>query len=297
MPSLNRLVFLVGSGRSGTTWLHKVLCAHWNYRAIFEPLHPLQVKMAKNFAGLYLTKEDKVHELKIHLDKVCYGKTEEAWIRWMHMGIDMQTPYTRRLLQYVYNIPNVKFWAKNRVIKFIHANLMVPWLQKQYACPIIYLIRNPYAVVASQMKMGWNTNVHAYVKQKNLMHDFLKKHLEFIKTVGDEIGKLAVLWCIHNKVILQQICNNDATIISRSYEVLMEKPEENVKDIMQKSGFPEIVISASVKKMLRRIVPYNDSINKWRSELSSAQKSRINEVLREFEMQNYHKIANRVNRQ
>lgn len=289
------LAFIVGSGRSGTTWLHDILTAHWDFRPIFEPLNPLQVKQAREFSGLYLTAGDPHPQLKHYLDKVCYGRTDDAWIRWVHMGIDQQTPDSRRLLQFVYNLPKVRFWARHRVVKFIQANLMVSWLQEHYTCPVIYLIRNPYAVVASQFRMGWDTKVDVFMRQGNLLRDYLQPHAGYIQSVHDDMGRLAVLWCIQNKIIMNQLREHKVSVIARTYESLVENPVENITLIMQQSGYNDDMVEVMVRRMKKRNMPHSASISKWRSALDAAQSERIREVLCEFSMEDYATISAMVN--
>lgn len=284
-------VFIVGSGRSGTTWLHDVLTTHWDYRAIFEPLHPVQVKRATEYYGQYLTAKDDNPGLRRYLDDVCYARTDDAWIRWLHMGIDLTTPDSRRILQFFYNLPKLKFWSNYRVVKFIQANLMVSWLQQQYDCPIIYLVRNPYAVVSSQVKMGWMIDVEHYLQQDSLMLDFLAPHYEYITSLKTDMEKMAVIWCIHNKMILRQIGYGEIDVIARKYESLMSDPAMELEQIMKEADLPEDVVKSTVNAMMKRHRPRPVSVNKWQSALSTQQQSMVLNVLLEFGLQDYDELT------
>ena len=249
-------------------------------------MHPYQVKQAREFAGLYLTASDTNPGLKRFLNDVCYRRAPDVWIRWMHMGIDTHTLDTRRIMQFVYNLPKYKFWARHRVVKFIQANLMVPWLQQNYQCPIIYLIRNPYAVISSQVKMGWSNKTDVLLQDK-LIRDYLEPHVDYIKSTDELIKRIAILWCVHNKVIIEQMKSGQANIIACTYESLVSGPEDNLERIMRAANYPEKDISYTIAKMQKSLRPRKESIDKWRSGLDDAQKSKITEVLQEFDMQDY----------
>ena len=52
-------VALLGSARSGTTWVGEVIDRHHDHRVVFEPLRANHVPQAKAFAnGQYLRRDD-----------------------------------------------------------------------------------------------------------------------------------------------------------------------------------------------------------------------------------------------
>ena len=274
---------LIGSGRSGTTWLHDMLTMDFNYRPIFEPLHELQVPIAKKYYNLFLESDAEIPELYDYLLNVFYRRVNNAWLRWMHFGISNNTPILRKVLQYIYNLPKYKFWARYRVIKFIKANLIVEYLQKNFDVKIIYLIRHPCAAVSSQRKMGWNTKMDRILSQKNL----IKKYdgiQGLILSANKEIEKLTILWCIENSLILDQIRNKKIKVIFATYEDIVLNPEGELQRILSESSYPDKVANRIVSRMKRRSPPQERSIYKWQSEINDEEKKYIINMITAFDI-------------
>jgi len=269
-------IVLAGSGRSGTSWLLNILTLDYNYRAIFEPFNWLQIPIASKFYNLYLTSSDEYPELEKFMRQVFYYKTDEAWARWMHFGIGKKTPLLKKTLQYIYNLPKYKFWAKNRVVKIIKGNLMLSWLQKHFNAKIVYIIRHPCAVIDSQRRMGWDTRLTRFLSQPKLISDYLHPYLDFIYSAKTETEKLAILWCIENFVPLQQIKKGEIKAFACTYEHIICEPEKYLEGIMSFLGFPLHIIKKNIIKMKRKMPPNKNNLQKWRFNLN---KSEINYIL------------------
>ena len=280
------LYLLIGSGRSGTTWLQDMLTMDFNYRSIFEPLHELQVPIAKKYYNLFLESDAEIPELYNYLFNVFYRRVDNAWLSWMHFGITKNTPIFKKVLQYIYNLPKYKFWAKHRVIKFIKANLMVEYLQQNFDVNIIYLIRHPCAVISSQRKMGWNTKMDRVLSQKNLIEKYDDVR-ELILSANKEIEKLTVLWCIENSLILNQIRNKRINVVFATYEDIVLNPEGELRRILLESLYPGKVVDRIISRMKRRMPPQDKSIYKWKSKINNEEKHLIINIVKEFNISLY----------
>ncbi len=49
LGNYSNTVWIIGDGRSGTTWLGDIINWKKNYREMFEPFHPNKVKSAKPY--------------------------------------------------------------------------------------------------------------------------------------------------------------------------------------------------------------------------------------------------------
>ena len=59
----SKTIWLVGDGRSGTTWIANLLNADNSYREMFEPFHPQKVPQAKQFEeNMYIAPKTKNYE-------------------------------------------------------------------------------------------------------------------------------------------------------------------------------------------------------------------------------------------
>ena len=71
---------IVGSGRSGTTWVQDALAQANGYATAFEPLHPDAEPAMAAYAGRYLRAEEDSAELKFFLEQVFSGRGHDTWI-------------------------------------------------------------------------------------------------------------------------------------------------------------------------------------------------------------------------
>lgn len=288
------VVLVIGSGRSGTTWVHEALTRHWNTRPIFEPLHPLQVQGADRFAGRFLEASDRDDALKHYLDLVFHRRTRSAWIRWLHMGISKGTPLPRAMAQFVYNLPSVRPWARLRVVKFIEANLMIPWLLEVFDYPVVFVLRNPHAVVASQRAMGWRSKLDRYLSQEQLVDIHLSKQLEMLQGIDTEIERLAAIWCIQNKVALSWVGRRPDRIYPVCFEDLKSDPGR-IDRLMSDLGMPSHVIGFNRSYMRVRQRVRGSSRRKTRgARLSDSERGAIDRVLASFGMREYPEVQRRL---
>ncbi len=68
---------------------------------------------------------------------------------------------------------------------------MIPWLLEVFDYPVVFVLRNPHAVVASQRAMGWRSKLDRYLSQEQLVDIHLSKQLEMLQGIdtGDrEVG-------------------------------------------------------------------------------------------------------------
>jgi len=233
---LHQLIFILGSGRSGTTWLLDLLTSHPSYRSVFEPLHPSQIPQAALWANQYLTAESEATDLERHLwDSVGSTTTTGRW-RWMTARLGSGPPL-RHLAQRVLSVSRLRPWPHKTVVKLIHANLMVDWLQSRFDAPIVFLLRDPLAVVRSQLGMGWDTRLDVYLRQERLMDAFFAEHVDFLTQMDTPAERLAARWAFENLPVLWQMKSGMTTVILETYESLVRRGAEPVRHLMRTLGY------------------------------------------------------------
>ena len=160
----NNPLVIAGSGRSGTTWVLDVIAEANNLRPVFEPLNPDGVKEAWDFCNRYVKEDADEPELKRFMDKVFSGELNCPWTKTriipdqMRPSISQMTSwdYTYTLLSRYKNflIRYISYFKKKAfrpITKFIRANLMLDWLEANFNPRIIFIVRHPGAVAASQI--------------------------------------------------------------------------------------------------------------------------------------------------
>ena len=140
----NQALILTSSPRSGGTLLSQALSAVPGMGVLFEPLHLTRVPAAAaaQFSWrTYVPPDTPWPEGEAFLRRVFAGDVVNAWtLREMSLA---------------------QAWRAERLLfKFVRANRLLPWLCRAFSVPTpVLLVRHPCAVVASQMRFGWQ-NVH-----------------------------------------------------------------------------------------------------------------------------------------
>jgi len=269
--AVSNTLIVAGSGRSGTTWLGNIIAGD-EYRIIFEPFDFRHVPEAVGL-GLrpYFNADGDYPQWRPFIKKVLSGNIENEWV-------DRDRPRLN---------PSKK--PKGILIKEIRANGLLAWLNRNYGCRIVYIMRHPCAVIASRMKLKWETHIDAFLCQPELMHDLLYKYEDVMKNAVTDAEKHAVMWCVENVVPLNQLSKQQAVFCH--YEALVIDPEKEVRRIL---NLLDIDFSESRKKATGEIVLPGwaeqtrgtasglNNLNKWKDCLSDDEKRKISSVLGAF---------------
>ncbi len=175
------------------------------------------------------------------------------------------------------------------IFRFIRANLLMPWLISNFSVvKPIYLIRNPYSVVASQLQHpGFGGNKPIYLEQvhttKNFKYfkEFYIKYEKMFNNAKRLEETLIIQWLMQNEYVVSHKWHNKRWVMI-SYEDLVSNPEL----IRMKIGKnicinipPEAndKIKTPSKSMITKLE--KDQINKHRNYLSEQQADSISKYL------------------
>ncbi len=255
-------VFLAGSGRGGTTWVSEIINHRNGFRLVFEPFHPEQVAICKNFRRRqYLRPGDRREEYIEAGRKVLEGRIRSFW--------------TDRF--------NRKFIARRRLIKDIRANLILGWMRENFpGMPIILLLRHPCAVAASRLALGWRDNLSETMEQEELIEDFLGPVEADIRAARDAFERHVFSWCLENYVPLRQFGPEGLHLAF--YENFVVHPEDEIRRLF---AFLGEGYDGRVYSSLRRSSPLSrkresPSVDAWRRFVTGSQLMRTVEVLELF---------------
>lgn len=228
---------LIGSGRSGTTWLLDSIARQNQLRPVFEPLHPCVSSLSRVYQNILLDKDAPEEELKNYILKSSTGSICPTWTRFrtrpdlllsgLKPGISQVElrNILYRWMQFTKRLANTYYWRSYQepFVKLIRANLMVAWISKHIDSRVLYVIRNPFDVVASQLEHidHWTPDpILEKLYQNQLISDRFA-HLKYIAANKSECftKKLALIWGIQNKIGLEQ-CRSVGTHIV-AYEDLV----------------------------------------------------------------------------
>jgi hypothetical protein len=226
-------IFVVGSGRSGTTWIGGVIGTCSGCVPVYEPLNLEYVSRCPRWAmpGAYLRKGDSYPEWEGFFDGLLGGRISNAWTRqdWASVPKFLaRSPLAGRV---GYRLAKCRYRIREMlacryVIKEVYANLMLDWLAAYTGARIVYLIRHPCAVIGSRMrgpKGYWEFELDSILGYSSLMSDFLEPFRRTISAATTPLERQAILWCVENFVPLFQARSRDWLVCC--YEDFVADPD------------------------------------------------------------------------
>jgi hypothetical protein len=215
LGNYEEVIWLVGDGRSGTTWVSDLINHDKKYREMFEPFHPRLVH-DMNFIvpHQYIRPGSLNEELKSISSSIFSGK-------FINERVDSGNH------SHLYN---------GIIIKDIFANLLCYSVTLQFPkIKPVLLIRNPFAVAISKHKKKnwfWVTEPLDLLNQKALHEDYLLPFEELIRKTSaskNYILNQILIWSIINYVPLRQFQPGKIHICF--YENIYSEPSREISKI------------------------------------------------------------------
>ena len=189
----NKHIAVVGSARSGTSWLSEVIARQHRYRMLFEPEHEHQTKKGILLCDKYFTEENHSREADTYFKRIFANTVDCDWI-----GQISNRKWKRHLWPFI---------PKKYVIKFVRCNLSAKYINEHFQIPLVHILRNPYDVIKSQqrVKFPWLYKLDHFVAQPHLVELIENNFGLDITDVNkySEVELLALRWCIENVIPLE----------------------------------------------------------------------------------------------
>ena len=183
------------------------------------------------------------------------------------------------------------------ITKFNYANMLMPWLIKQFDFNSIVLTRHPCAVVASQLKHRQWQDLSIPINGILPNFPFQDMYLSAIQKVGkiDSRTKyLALIWAMGFKNTVMHPKNNNQNWLIISYEGLVSNPLLEIDRIKNQFSYPlhESIIEFKKPSKSTGIGSLQNlrsgrQISLWKKTLSTKQKIIIFDVLEKMEIDLY----------
>jgi hypothetical protein len=277
LNNYREVVWLLGDGRSGTTWVSSLVNFDRKYREMFEPFHPMAVRRMRFLVPhQYVRPQDPYKKLYRVASSVFSGK-------FTHRRVDAGN----RSLAY-----------DGLLIKDIFANLFCYWAAIHFpeVKPVL-LIRNPFSVALSKYKKpkgSWMTNPLDLLHQAKLYEDYLFEFEDLIQTVSrknDYVLSQVLIWSIINYVPLRQFKPGGIHICF--YEDIYRDPNTEIYKIFDFIGgsrknqqfiVPEEVIKrpSRVAGAESNLISGTSPVSAWKDELSPQTIDAGLEILQHF---------------
>jgi hypothetical protein len=216
-PDHRACVFILGSGRSGTTWVAEVVNHDNAYRFVAEPFERGQVPISAGFSPLqYLRPDDERPEFLAPARAIFEGRVRSAWT----------------------DIINRRVIANRRLVKDVRSMLMCAWIARHFpGMPIVYVMRHPCAVAHSRMSHHWRPRPrHVYFSQPQLMEDHLAPFADLIEKPKPDFEEHVTDWCIENYVPMRQL--QPGMVLLTFYERARADAEREFARIFRHFGRP-----------------------------------------------------------
>ncbi len=251
-------LWLVGDGRSGTTWISDLVNNDQYFREMFEPFHPHFIKKMQFLSPhQYVRPHENNARLFNTASKVFTGSLWDARTD-MHNKIGL------------YN---------GLMVKDIFAHLFCNWAYHHFPnIKITLLVRNPFAVALSKYRKKnwkWVDDPMALYNQTSLMEDYLQPYEHLIKQTCDEndyILKQILIWSIIHYVTFHQFQSNQIHVMF--YENVFLNPTKEIASLYQFIGKKFNGLSDRTVQQPSRVAGDNikkgkSPIDAWLNELPS----------------------------
>ncbi len=192
MPK-NKQLIILGTARSGTSWISELIARQHRYRLLFEPEHEFNTKKGKLLCDTWLEYSNNEEAALNYIQKLYNNRVDCNWI-----AQNSNRKYKRHLWPFI---------PKKIIIKFVRGNLLGMYLNQKFETPTIHLLRNPYDVINSQKRSSfpWLQELDIFRSQKELV-DLISKHFNINLYKLDDLSiieKKTVRWCIENVLPLE----------------------------------------------------------------------------------------------
>lgn len=273
-------ILISGTTRGGTTWLMEMLYTK-NMQVVWEPTkYETLVKFhgnsfAKALGIMPYIPEDAVwDEAYEYFQNLLHGD-ERVTIDINSHPLLLTNPF-----------------SKNRLlIKCCNTNLLLPWLCKNFNIRPIVLVRNPMAVIASQLqhpgfkKIG--TQYNLFLLNDSKYKDIFQKYEQQISAINSQVSMLANWWAIQHVELMKKA--EKYTIVN--YENLVKEAKIQLNELFNKYRISKSIDSITINKPSSTSNQFNGDavsyLDEWKKHLSQEQIEDISEIIRSYGITNY----------
>jgi hypothetical protein len=259
-------IFIVGSGRSGTTWIQEVLNRQQDHRVLFEPFNPRWVRAVRSLPEHpYLSERAGTLQQAMVVERVLAGRVRSPWVDQL----------ARPMI------------ARKRIVKDIRAHGLVGWAADMWPrMRIVYVLRHPLAVMASSSALNWTDRLDRRLRQSGMMDDHLVAHAEFLTSLRDPWERAVASWCVDNLVFLRTVDPRRVSLVV--FEQAVTNPGHELEQLVVSVGQPvdDLLLAASEQpsRMSRADRPAASSsrVHGWTVELDPGLQRRAHQVIDEL---------------
>jgi hypothetical protein len=219
------VIWIIGDGRSGSTWLMELVSDALQARTIVEPFHPDYSPARTRIIG-----------------NVAASQAADVWPAWRDY---MHGVFSGRYCSYRQNLGNRYGLSRALVIKDIHASLVATDLLMQFPqVKPIFILRHPLSVVLSKsQRSDYRWHYPEQHLQSFLTSPWLAPQAGQITTLWSAIERsnspeLQSLfwWFVINIGALKRLQQMNSRVAIVCYESLLKNTDECLEDLLDLVG-------------------------------------------------------------
>jgi hypothetical protein len=270
-------LIISSSPRGGSAWMAQLIHTIPKTAVLAEPLYPRPTNPFKTLQfnwDQYIPENAQWSEARDVFSAVFRGK---FLTNWSSSAYSLLT-------------------ADRLIVKFCHAHALLPWLTLNFNFKYapIFLVRHPFAVVASQLeRIGRKPGFSGYGLPVCPFNEHYLKHGKFLTQIRTQVEALVANWCLTNLVPLRNARNNEDWI-TVYYEHLLTNPQKEIQRIFDRWRLPVPEhIYAEIGKPSRttRDATFrkgaDKQLAKWRASFDDSQLEKMMAVLEYFSVERY----------
>ena len=277
---LKNVIWIIGSGRSGTTWVSEILNHDKYFREIFEPFHPVRNE---------------------HAEFLCLNEYKAPQVEDEKLQALAQTVFSGKIFGRRTDLQRSLHLHKGLLIKDIFASLFVAWVKQRFPnIRTLLIIRHPFSVALSTQRNKdwiWMTEPKDFLRQQSLVDAYLSPFQDLIQSVSekeDYFLNQVTIWSVVNYVLLKQGAAAVDNIIY--YESLKANAETHVPNLLrfarpgESQNLNQDFYDRVLKKPSKMVGPrsrYREDVSSskpWENELTQAQLHEGIKILAAFEL-------------
>ncbi len=231
--AIKDVVLVIGSARSGTSWLSEVLNANLEYRLLFEP---------------FSRQEDHNPAWRLVPRDNLYLRPKQMFA---HIGLVNQIFSGNITNEWVDRVKPNNYSSERLLVKDIRLNQMIGWVQRNFPdITTILIVRDPRSTAFSQAELGYGggeAKYREYLRRKRMLGDmFTESQISVLSSASSLFQMNVAKWAIENYVAIRQL-NNAQKTTSVYYETLASEPDREYKRL---AGFCGHDFSDKTRKMI-----------------------------------------------
>jgi len=264
------VVWIVGDGRSGTTWLAELINHNNDFRYMFEPFHRENVDGMEDISFLEYHPPDQSDERFYTISR---------------------RVFSGELINDRVDMFNTSLVYDKLLIKDIFAGLFVSWVGVNFPdIRKIMLLRHPCAVAMSKSRndeMIWLTDARELFGQPVLFEKYLAPYTYLLEEIDTPFDHYLLVWAIVHYVSLQEFDAQSTKLVF--YEELCLNTTETISSIFSYLDMPDAgerrigrMSSKGSKTAGSKAVDKSSAVGGWRRALTPVQKNKADRILGAF---------------